>query len=214
MIDFWEALGRLAYDKDLFDKFQEKLGPPTRLRSERVTENKVTATVLNISEKAYEAVQDFFGPILAEQFVSLFVAGELIWTFSWETTRDALAKMHGPISAMKFDNPPTSYFIALGLILVDARFRDKVATSTDNCVRALPRLSQPQRDHLVSVVKNRDFLANMDDFEDPWDEGCFEWLMFRREYVHPVAVDPMKGPGGRYLASSSRYPADRLSAEC
>src|SRR5579871_6337459 len=150
MIDYWEALGRLAYDKGLFDQFKEVLGPPNPqyLPSETVTVKTVTATVLNIPEDAYKSVQRFLTPILTEQYVSVFVAGELIWTFSQEKYRKAFANLYNPISRVKLHSPSTSYFIALGLLLVDKTFRAEVAKSGKNRIELLPRLSDPQRDQL------------------------------------------------------------------
>src|SRR5579885_2168355 len=171
MIDFWEALGRLAYDQELFDQFQTLLGQPlpdgAYLPSEKLTTKKehITATVLRIPRESYEKVQDFMRPILTEHYVSLFVAGELIWTFSRKGIREAFANLHGPISARKLHAPSTSYFITLGLLLVDKLFRDKVAKAGQD----LSRLSDPERQQLQTVLCDKRFTHNMELFEDQWD---------------------------------------------
>jgi hypothetical protein len=191
MIDYWEALGRLACDKGLFDQFKEVLGPPSPqyLPSETVTVNHVTATVLKLPEDAYKSVQGFLSPILTEHYVSVFVAGELIWTFSQDKSRKAFAGLHASISKAKPDCPSTSYFIALGLLLVDKIFRAEVAKGGKNRVEVLPRLSDLERDHVGALMEDDDFLRSVGDFEDIWDEGCFDWLFWEAGYVHPLAVN-------------------------
>jgi len=174
MIDFWEALGRLAYDQELFNKFQEVLGQPPASgylpMKDLMTEKKlpadgktaspstlrITATVLEIPREDYEKVQNFLRPILTEHYVSLFVAGELIWTFSRQDIRAAFTGLHDPISSVRLHAPSTSYFINLGLLLVDKLFREKVteiAKADNDLAPLLPRLSDLERYHLKTVLR-------------------------------------------------------------
>jgi hypothetical protein len=193
MIDYWEAIGRLVYDEDLIYTFKTILPPPESIKVVTLTsrESDTTSTCLDISEEKYKAVQACLSPVLAEQHLSLFAAGELIWTFYSEKSRNLFDQMCQLISqkGSRLNCPSTSYFIALGLVLVDRRFREEVIA----CTQALPRLSAPQRDHIRALVACPEFPKLAEEFDEiPWEQGCYVGEVARIEYRHPIALDAGK----------------------
>lgn len=208
MIDYWEAIGRLAYDEDLFSKFQKVLPSPENIQWETVTATaiKASSTCLNIPERQYKAVQAFLSPILTEQYLSLFAAGELIWTFNTEKSRESFCRMQPAILAAepRLPCPSASYFIALGLVIVDGLFRKEAerrtrkAPGTSEALRdLLPRLSDPQRDQIMNLVKCPRFQEFAEMFDsDPWEQGCFVAESTRAEYRHPIALDAKEDQAG------------------
>jgi len=221
MIDYWEALGRLAYEKGLYAEFEKVLlyefkrafPPNGTIPWVNVTKKDITETGLDIPKHVYQRVQQFLGPILAEQHVSVFVAGELIWTFSGERARKGFEEMNAIVSQAppELFSPSTSYFIALGILLVDGNFRRDVMKSADGGAALLPRLTDPQRKQLEAVLHHPGFKKALNMLTLIWDEGCNDDLICRVEYRHPLAANaaPKKhspappAPPATYEASAS-----------
>jgi hypothetical protein len=156
MIEYWEALGRLTYEKGLFSEFEKVLGPPTDVPWITATNGDYKSACLDIQESQFTRVQEFFSPILTEQLLSLVAAGELIWMFSTKKLRAEFHHLHAIVSKTPpiLFSPSTSYFIALGIVIVDGPFRRKVEESEASRLRALPRLSGKQREQIQALLKN------------------------------------------------------------
>jgi len=192
MIDYWEAIGRLAYYKDLNDEF-EKILPAAGLIP-RVTAQVRgdTETALDIPAGEYEAVQDFFDPILTEPFLSLMSAGELIWTYSFQESRDAIKRLEAIVSQAQPElfGPSTNYFITLGLVIADDAFRHSLRNREDKALKVIQRLSSPENNQIVSLTNNTDFDAYSLAFcALPWDHGCNVKYKFWPGHLHPLGVD-------------------------
>jgi hypothetical protein len=108
-------------------------------------------------------------------------------------------------------SPSTSYFIALGILLVDGNFRRDVMKSADGGAALLPRLTDPQRKQLEAVLHHPGFKKALNMLTLIWDEGCNDDLICRVEYRHPLAANaaPKKhspappAPPATYGASAS-----------
>ena len=87
MIDYWEAIGRLAYDPELADGFLEVLPPAGEFPIVHVKRPEGECTGVGIPKEVYEAVQGYLEPYLAEGYLSLTAAGELAWAFSYKEVR-------------------------------------------------------------------------------------------------------------------------------
>jgi hypothetical protein len=194
MIDYWEAIGRLAYDEKLFAEF-EKILPTKPIKWITVAGVKITSTSLVITEGVYRDLQAFLRQILTEQYVSLFAAGELVWTFSQTATRTTFGLLQNEISQAepRLENPSTSYFITLGLLIVDGLFREKVAASPKGSAHLSPRLSAREGDQIVALAKNPDFEKSADEFTKiPWEQGCGVGGTPRPDYLHPLLLNAEK----------------------
>jgi hypothetical protein len=191
MLEYWEAVGRLTYEKGLFSELEKVLGPPTDIPWITATNNNYKSACLNIQEKQFRDVQDFFSPILTEQLLSLVAAGELIWMFSGGKLRTQFHHLHAIVSKTPpiLFGPSTSYFIALGIVIVDGLFRKKVEESDASCLKALPRLSDKQREQIQALFKNPLFKEALRPIESFWDEGCLDRLIPYPVYAQPVGAN-------------------------
>jgi hypothetical protein len=190
MIEYWEALGRLAYEKELFDEFKRALGPPVEVPWITVSVGKYPCSGFDIAEAEYKKAQRFLAPILTEGFLSLMAAGELIWMFSTESVRAAFDHVNGIVSGTgpALYGPSTSYFIALGLIIVDPRFREKLQDSYEGCFFTLPRLSDRERDQIKALLRDTDFPDALGPIEFLWTKACNDQCVANPFFLLPAGM--------------------------
>ena len=200
MIDFWEAIGRLASDKKLAEGFAALLPPPGPFRYVELKRSvyinneqyQYPCTGVDIPEELYLNVQKYLEPVLAERYLSLMAAGELIMAFSYPQLREAAARLLD-ITAIsearpQFSSPSASYFINLGLLLVDTRFRHKVQRGEDYAVERLDYLPDAQRENLLAIMDTDDFKTNIRPFELLWPCGCNALWVFEEKHYMPMGL--------------------------
>jgi hypothetical protein len=208
MIDYWESIGRLASSKNLHEELTNTLdqGGQRHLRVVYATATapQIKTRVLDIHGAEYQMVQDVLSPVLTEKFLSLMAAGELIWTYRSKKSRDVIARLNGLMAGTGRDlnSPSTSYFIALGLVIVDAGFRQTLKNSNGGSVELLPRLSPQEREQINTLITIGAFetaaqaLAQM-----LWDGGCNIALCFWKGYLHGTGVEVLSANGDSHAAT-------------
>ena len=215
MIDFWEAIGRLATYKRLNEEFLRVLPPVEAVSSEMVYSERLDATGVgaNIPEENYKEVQDFFDQILTENFLSLMSAGELIWSYNYQESRDAMNTIICITSKAPSElfGPSTRYFISLGLLIVDSQFREGVKKKTADATKVIRRLSDRAIDHINYLANNEEFNEACVRFgKKPWDIACDIGLHYRNGYMHGVGISKgnwtqkSSSPVEDYAAASTR----------
>ncbi len=193
MIDFWEAIGRLATYKDLNEKFLRVLPPVGRIEPARVHSKTldISGLGLDIPGKQYQAVQDFFHPILAENFLSLASAGELLWTYNFNESREAMNQLIDLTRRATPDlfDPSSRYFITLGLLIVDKTFRQNLQNKEPDAVKIILRLSYPENNRIVHLASDPKFRDPCDGFgKKPWDIACNVGLSYWEGYLQVVGM--------------------------
>lgn len=187
MIDFWEALGRLVCDEELSRKFETVVTPLSAALPHTILPHKP----IDIEDDAYNVVQSFWEPVLTQPYLSLMAAGELIWAYRFDESRQAMKTLQGIIAETKpkLHNPSTSYLIALGSIIADELLRPQVAHKKPNPL-AIRRLSAPEQHHLTSLAANESFGTAAVRFCDgPWDGGCNVRMLYWEGHLHPRGID-------------------------
>ena len=152
MIDYWEAIGRLATYKDLNAALLEILPYVEPLSPVFVNvDDTHTAAGFQIPESQYKDVQKFFNPVLAEGCMSLMAAGEIIRTYAFQSSRDAMLKLQSVIAQTvpELYGPSARYFITLGILIVDGVFRHNLQTQRTKAENLLARLSDPRDDSIT-----------------------------------------------------------------
>jgi hypothetical protein len=205
MTDYWEAIGRLAYEAKLFAEFENSLPKAESIEYEtidapawaadavRAETPPPTYTGLKLSPTQLEGIQKFLKSYLTEQRLSLFSAGELLWTFNHKDSRTAFLKVQAAIAKAAephLSSPSSSFFVSLGIAVVDKHFREKLKASDPNhCDDILPRLSPLEKLEILTIGKDQDFRRAADDQDGiSWNESCYESVDPFRGYVHPVAA--------------------------
>lgn len=198
MIDFWEAIGRIATYEDLNSQFLELM--PQAMQIPHVTTRaKKFGSVsvgLDIPGEQYEKVQNFFAPILTENYLSLMSAGELIFTYSFQESRDAMQDLLKITSNLrpKVFGPSTKYFITLGVLIVDEIFRHNLRDKGTSSLKVIRRLSDPENDQITELAKDTKFETAATAFsQNPWDGGCHCRLIYWEGHLHPLAIDKVGG---------------------
>jgi hypothetical protein len=205
VIDYWESIGRLAYYPELYAKFEEVLPAAGQIPNVAAQANnsKATATGLFIPDSQYKDVQDFLSPVLTEGFLSLMAAGELIWTFSFRESRAAFKQLQDLIAQAQpaLYGPSTSYFISLGLVIVDDVFRDQLKATKGGPVTTLRRLSPRQTDQIDALINDPRFEPVVLAFASkPWEFGCNDRLLPWGGHLHPEGVGG--GISGKYTKAA------------
>jgi len=192
MIDYWEAIGRLATYKDLSAALLEILPYVEPLSPVFVNvDDTHTAAGFQIPESQYKDVQKFFNPVLAEGCMSLMAAGEIIRTYAFQSSRDAMLKLQSVIAQTvpELYGPSARYFITLGILIVDGVFRHNLQTQRTKAENLLARLSDPRDDSINNLAHTPDFETAAVGFSaEPWEKGCAVRLLFSEGHLHPVGV--------------------------
>jgi len=209
MIDYWEAIGRLACDVELAKGFLKVL-PKKKLRSETVKRPEGPCTGVVIPGAAYQAVQRYLEPHLAEGYLSLTAAGELIWAFSYPEIRRFTLQVNritANARPRRVSSPSASYFITLGALIADGEFReDFLSPSPDSSTQArLRRLPAVQLDNLRSIVTSREFARAIKLFTPIWFPGCLDHLIFYDGLVHPYGINDKTEPVVKLKARAAGY---------
>jgi hypothetical protein len=171
MIDFWEALGRMANDRRVCDAFIDSLVLPRTIERETVKDKRGDRTGLNIPDGHYVGIQGFWRTRLHQGVVSIMAAGELDWTFSFGKPRDEIKKICEIVKQQgsAIESPTTAYFIGLGMLITDEYLRDAVKKPGGDGL--LPTgLSGTERATLLRLAGLEDFDLVCARFcESPWD---------------------------------------------
>jgi hypothetical protein len=216
MIDFWEAIGRLATYKDLNNEFLKVLPPVGVIPQVSAKTYDSTGVGLDIPQAQYEAIQTFFAPILSENYLSLMAAGELIWTYSYQKSRDAmneLIKLTSQATPELF-GPSTRYFITLGIVIVDDIFRHNLQNKQADAVKVLLRLSDLDNDQITNLANDPRFEAAATAFSKIWDEACNDLLHYRPGHLHPMPLSTGGWQSGKETppAGTDQYAASSASS--
>lgn len=192
MIDFWEAIGRLATYERLNSKFVAILPPPAMIQAvEGYVAFNSQAPGLNIPPDQYQRVQDFFEPLLTENYLSLMAAGELIWAYSFEKSREAMKKLIPITDRYSVDlyGPSTRYFITLGALISDQYFRRDLTQENTRALKLIERLSDPEKHTIIDLAANDDFNKAAVEFcLKPWEIGCNVFIFYWSGHLHSLAV--------------------------
>ena len=200
MIDYWEALGRLAFDAELTEGFLRVLPPAGLFPLVTATRDEHQCTGVDIPGKFYDDVQRYLEPVLTEHYLSLTGAGELIWAFSYENVREFARALNKIVAKARprLSSPSTAYFISLGLVTADGRFRHKVMKSDSRSLDRFRRMSDPEVKNLLGVMENQDFESKIGVFSSLWPLGCIDDYVFYEGHLHPFAVN---APNGEHYKS-------------
>lgn len=194
MIDYWEAVGRLATYKTLNDRLVKVLPPPGAMSPVSVPFQGGTAAGFDIPQTQYDAVQQFLNPVLTEGYLSLMSAGEIIWTYSFQQSREAMQTLPDVIARATPEvfGPSTRYFITLGILIVDEIFRHNLQKADSEGVKAL-QLADSERDKIANLAKISEFETMATDFsKSPWAGGCNVRLCDWEGHLHPPCVDAVE----------------------
>jgi hypothetical protein len=215
MIDYWEAIGRLASNAQLNNQFQN-MAACTKPRKAALVYGKdgsVAGNGLDIAKTDFDEVQGFIGKVLTEKTLSLIGAGELMWDFSFPQSRSAMVDVNGVIAGKVtgLGTPSTAYFIALGKVIVDATLRAAVTKPGANLAAAFPRLSAVEIAAIALLLETAAFLKAVEEFgEFPWEPGCIGGSDFTAGYIQPKGIWAKKkagrlvtNPGGTWGAAAT-----------
>jgi hypothetical protein len=213
MIDYWEAIGRLATYKELNDEFLKILPPVGGIPTKNAAGGGEYSAGcgLDIPEQQYNAVQDFFRPVLTEQYLSLMSAGELIWTYSFPRSRGGMTKLEDRIAKAqpKLHGPSTNYYITLGILIVDELFREQVRKEGAGGTTLLRRLATTQARQIINLANDKDFSDCASDFSfEAWDGGCNVRLICWEGHLHPLGMNEYKS----WADLSKRVPGSKFAA--
>lgn len=197
MIDYWEAIGRLAYDNALAKGFEQIVPPPGEYPYlPTIKENQVFGG-LAIPESLYAAAQGYLEPVLSQQYLSLTATGELLWAYSYKQVRDFIGVLHGILTTEahpKVDSPPASYFMALGVLVNDKGFRKSVQAGDAASIKRLRHLKPAHLDNLMSVINNPKFEKSVEsDIDSLWIEGCQSCLVFSESTLFTPGIKSLTG---------------------
>ncbi len=209
MIDYWEAIGRLASDKKLADGLEKILPAPGEYPySPTIRENQVFGG-LDIPKHLYDAVQAYLEPVLSQQYLSLTAAGELLWAYSYKEVRNFIGVLNGILSTgahPKVEAPSASYFIALGLLVNDKGFREKVRDGHADSIKRLRNLKPGHLENLMSVIKNPTFESSVkSDIDFFWMKGCQSTLIVSKDYIFTPGIKALPGALASKAAGAAGY---------
>ena len=185
MIDFWEAIGRLACDSKLQGDFYTTQPDPHPVPTTKAANGNIA---LDIEGVAYQKTQDFFEGVLTQGLLSLMSAGELIRAASFADSRAALAKMPAIISSASpaLAEPSTSYYIALGMIVIDEDYRALLKTGKA-ALKGRPPMSSDEQKQIMQLLQSCDSTAREFCFS-PWGGGCTARHSYWDGHLHPEAA--------------------------
>ncbi|MBV9443112.1 MAG: hypothetical protein JO091_06510 [Acidobacteriaceae bacterium] len=211
MIDYFEAIGRLVSYPELQIKLpsgpalQPKLAILTKDQKDgawRLDQRiRLDFRANDYDDLTYIEVQENFADVLGEGFISFPSAGELLWTYNrlqnananvkgWYNTLVTLAEQ----ATRGLPGPSTAYFIALGAMVVDKKFVEKLkANSQDRetllAKKFLRRLSEREKEQIEELARG-DFGSAAQEFSKAfWDEMCGPGL-FRMENEQQNVAHP------------------------
>jgi hypothetical protein len=186
MTDFWEAIGRMAYDGNLQrDFYATQPNPPQPVPTTKAANGN---TALDIKGEDYQRTQEFFENVLTQRLLSLMAAGELIRAASFADSRTALAKIPAIISGALpgLVKPTTNFYIALGMLIIDEDYRAQLRTGKVP-VKSLPPMSSDEQDQLMKLLQSCDGAAR-DFCASPWGGGCTARHSYWDGHLHPEAA--------------------------
>ncbi len=209
MIDYWEALGRLATDAELHKNFEALKANQQAPQIVTIHPNEGISTSrgLNIPGQSYTDVQGFFSGVLTEQVMSVMSAGELIWTYSFDKTRTAISNINQFMGKAQpqLSAPSTSYYIALGRVMVDDWACKQLTAPGADTAKLLPRLSVIEQQRLIGLLASAVFLALLAALRSgPWDNGCDVAAIFWPGYVQPMGINANQDKSGKFVAFSRK----------
>jgi hypothetical protein len=196
MIDYFEAIGRLVSYDELRNEFLSKIPVQPKNKTEMSKSDKramwkldtrprLDFRVDDYEDGQYLAVQNFFADVLGEGFLSFLSAGELLWTYNRLATADETVKgLYRTVvgfaeqATRELPGPSTAYFIALGAMIADKRFLEKLDDESGDpeallAEKFLRRLSGREQDKVRALAANDEFRCPATKFYDSfWDEAC------------------------------------------
>jgi hypothetical protein len=195
MIDYFEAIGRLISYPELRDEFlrlvpaasPEGLTTPQKNEAWHLDQRvRLDFSVDDYRDEVYLDVQEMFADVLAEGFISFPSAGELLWTYNrltmlkkqkadvevWYNTLVSLAEK----STQRLPGPSTAYFIALGAMIADKKFVDKLNNDSEDpeglAEKFLRRLSEREIKQIKQLAGG-DFGRTANElYVLLWDDAC------------------------------------------
>jgi hypothetical protein len=210
MIDYWEAIGRLASNAQLNNQFQS-MNACTKTRTAALVyakDGSVAGNGLDIDKTDFDQVQGFIGGVLTEKSLSLIGAGELMWDFSFPQSRTAMVNLNGVISGVVtgLSNPSTAYFIALGKVIVDATLRNSLTAPGAKLPATFPRLSAVEIAAIGLLLATKAFLQAVEEFgEFPWECGCIGGSDYTEGYIQPTGIWAAKKAGRLVMAQGGTW---------
>jgi hypothetical protein len=196
MIDYFEAIGRLiSYDK-LLEEFRSTIPVQPKNKTEmskfekrdmweRDKRPRLDFRADDYEDDSYLAVQAFFADVLGEGFLSFLSAGELLWTYNRLSSADPTVKaLYDTVARLaaqatrQLPGPSTAYFIALGAMIADKKFLEKLYDNSGDseailAQKFLRRLSAREQNTVKGLAASDEFRCNAVKFYDAfWDEAC------------------------------------------
>lgn len=205
MIDYWEAIGRLACDGELAKGLMGILPKAKPFPWVETIRDGYKTFGIDIPLDLYSKVQNYLEPHLSEQWMSVNSAGELIWACSYPGVRKFLLGAGETLRVMepKIPSVSTGYFIALGVVICDPGFRHALKANDARSARHMSRLSMPQQAHLCALIDHKPFNRLLQGFEFPWEAGCGDDSIVQKRHLYspglnapPAAAKPKTAAAG------------------